>query len=80
MSGTTERTEAPRFRLVELDDGRQWLTDGHVGMSPESAVRMLGILSELAECECSASISKGMLWMEDCTSYNLDEIVRKARA
>lgn len=69
----------PRFRLVELEDGRQWLTDGHVGVGAEEAVRMLGVLSELAECDCSATLSKGMLWLEDDTSYNLAEIVRKAR-
>jgi hypothetical protein len=80
MSETIERTETPRFRLIELEDGRQWLTDGHVGVNPESAVSMLALLSELAECECSASISEGMLWLEDCTSYNLVEIVRKAGA
>ena len=45
------------FKVIKLDDGKDWLTDGHVGMSCEAAFKLLGILHELSACNCNASIT-----------------------
>lgn len=64
--------------VTQLDDGRDWLTDGHIGLSCDIAFKMLGVLKELSDCNCSASISNGFLELEDGTCYDLRQIIREA--
>lgn len=66
------------MNIVKLDDGREWLTDGHTGIACESAVKLLGILKELSDCNCSASIANGVLVLEDGTAYDLKHILKEA--
>jgi hypothetical protein len=70
----------PDFRIVKLDDGRQWLTDLHVGVDCEAAIKMFALVSELASCECDASIRRGVLVLEDGTVHDLGALVNQARA
>ena len=64
--------------VVRLDDGREWLTDGHTGIACETALNILGILQEIAACNCSASIANGMVVLEDGTTYDLNQIIKEA--
>jgi len=66
------------MRLVTLDDGRLWLTDGITGIECESAIKFMGILKELSDCNCNASLNDGLLWLEDGTNYDLKELLKKA--
>ncbi len=72
---------ANKTRVVQLDDGREWLTDGHAGIACETALNILnilGILQEIAACNCSASIANGILVLEDGTTYDLNRIIQEA--
>ncbi len=68
------------FKVFKLDDGRDWLTDGHVGISCEAAFKLAGILRELSDCNCSASISDGVLQLEDGTNFNLKQLLKDAQS
>jgi hypothetical protein len=67
------------FNIIKLDDGREWLTDGHTGIACDSAIRLLGIMQEIAACNCEASIVNGVLWLEDGTTYDVQKLVEEAK-
>jgi hypothetical protein len=67
------------FNVIKLDDGRDWLTDGHVGIGCDATFRVLGIMHEIAACNCNASISNGVLQLEDGTIFDLKQLLKDAQ-
>ncbi len=65
-------------KLFQLDDGRDWLSNGHTGIECESAIKMLGILQEIAVCNCNATIKNGGLFLEDGSFYDLKGLIEQA--
>lgn len=57
---------------------RRVLSDGHITLDCQAAFKMLGILKELAACNCSATISNGILVLEDGTNYDLETLLKEA--
>ena len=57
---------------------RRVISDGHTTIDCNSAFKIMGILKELAACNCEATISNGILILEDGTSFDLEKLVKDA--
>jgi hypothetical protein len=57
---------------------RRVISDGHTTIDCNSAFKIMGILKELAACNCEATISNGILILEDGTSFDLEKLVNDA--
>jgi hypothetical protein len=65
-------------KFFQLDDGRDWLSNGHTSIECKSAIKILGILQEIAVCNCNATINNGILILEDGSFYDLKGIIIQA--
>lgn len=65
------------FKLKKLKDGRQWVTDGIVGFDPSMALKLVAILKEISCVNATMSVHNGTLWVEDGTSYDLEQVLNK---
>lgn len=57
---------------------RRVLSDGHITLDCQAAFKMLGILKELAACNCTAQFADGFLILEDGTSYDIEKLLKEA--
>jgi len=78
--GTTNTTKevAMNYHIDLAANNRRVLSDGHTTIDCQTAFKIMGILKELAACNCEASINDGMLWLADGTSFDLDKLVKEA--
>lgn len=65
-----------QYNIELTTNNRRVLTDGHTPLDCHTIYRIVGVLKELAVCNCNASISDGFLILEDGTSYDLEKLVR----
>lgn len=65
------------WKLKKLKDGRQWVTDGIVGFDPTMALKLVAILKEISCVKGIMSVDDGVLWIEDGTSYDLEQVLNK---
>ena len=63
------------YQLELAANNKRVLTDGHTTIDCQTIFKMVGILKELSDCNCNASINSGLLWLEDGTSYDLKKLL-----
>jgi hypothetical protein len=56
---------------------RRVLTDGHTSLDCQTVFKIVGILKELAACNCEAGIHDGLLMLADGTHYDLEKLVKE---
>ena len=57
---------------------RRVLTDGHTSLDCKAVFKIVGILKELAAYSGDASLSDGLLILDDGTSYDLEKLFKEA--
>jgi hypothetical protein len=63
------------YQLELAAMNRRVLTDGHTSIDCHKVFKIIGILKELSDCNCNASINSGLLQLEDGTSYDLKKLL-----
>lgn len=59
---------------------RRVLSDGHTTIDCQVAFKIMGIIKELAACNCEATLADGFLMLADGTSYDLEKLVKEGAA
>ena len=71
-----EMTPLRDFKIITLDDGRKWVTDGIVGYDPHIACKLIGMLKEISCIKGTMTVEGGILWTEDGMSYDLEQSLK----
>lgn len=76
-STNTTKETAMSYQLELGAQNRRVLTDGHTSLDCQTVFKIVGILKELAACNCEAGIHDGLLMLADGTHYDLEKLVKE---